>query len=120
MPVSWYLKDTSSVTVTCNPADSFRKFILLGGFLAFVSSLLDLTCLRLTGHFYLKLTACINNKAWCYLRWFSGIHINFQEKMAPTIGGICENRPKGCDDLVVRELPKLSSTTNKRGKNIVL
>ncbi|PSN42982.1 hypothetical protein C0J52_13210 [Blattella germanica] len=115
MPVSWYLKDTSSVTVTCNPADSFRKFILLGGFLAFVSSLLDLTCLRLTGHFYLKLTACINNKAWCYLRWFSGIHINFQEKMAPTIGGICENRPKDCDDLVVRELPKLSSTTNKRG-----
>mgnify|MGYP000297685241 CR=1 FL=1 len=108
MPVFWYLKTISSVTWSSVP--SFRKFILFGGFLAFVSTFLYLPCLNLTGNLYLKLTACVNNQAWNYRRCQEN-----NNKMAPTIGGICEDRHKDRDDIVVKERAKLSST-NKRGK----
>jgi hypothetical protein len=113
MPLFWYLKAVSSVT--WSSVVSLRKFILFGRFLAFVSSFLQLSCLGITGHLYLKLTACVNKRnyltprTWCYLRW--------PHKMAPTIGGICEDHSKDCDDIVVKERPKLS---NKQGKlNVV-
>lgn len=122
MPVFWYLKTVSSLT--WSSVVSFRKFILFGGFLAFVSSLLQLSCLGLTGHLYLKLTTCVNNRiyrsprTWCYLRWFQDTHHSYQEqeanaKMAPTIGGICEDHSKDSDDIVIKERPKLS---DKQGK----
>lgn len=124
MPVFWYLKAVSSLT--WSSIVSFRKFILFGGFLAYVSSLLQLSCLGLTGHLYLKLTTYVNNRryqsprTWCYLRWLHGPHRSYQEqqadtKMAPTIGGICEDQPKDSDD-VIKEQPKIS---NKQGKIVL-
>lgn len=110
MPVFWYLKAISSVTwssVTC-----FRKFVLFGGFLAFISTFLYLPCLDLTGSLYLKLTTCVNKQAWSYSRW---LRRNQFDKMAPTIGGICgEDRTKDREDMVIKERTKVCS--NKRGK----
>lgn len=124
MPVFWYLKAVSSLT--WSSIVSFRKFILFGGFLVFVSSLLQVSCLGLTGHLYLKLTTCVNNRryrsprTWCYLRWLHGAHHSYQEqqantKMAPTIGGICEDHSKDSDD-VIKEQPTFSS---KQGKMVL-
>ncbi|KAJ9584891.1 hypothetical protein L9F63_020746 [Diploptera punctata] len=113
MPVFWYLKTISSVT--SSSITYFRKFVLFGGFLAFVFTFLYLPCLNLTGNLYLKLTACVNTRAWNCRSWISGKSVNCQEynnKMAPTVGGICESRAKDRDDIVM-ERTKLSST-NKR------
>ena len=116
MPVFWYLKTISSVK--WSSVASYPKFVLFGGFLAFVSTFLYLPCLDLTGNLYLKLTACVNNQVWNYRRWLSGYRLSYKKnnnKMAPTIGGICEDRRKDRDDIVLMERGKLSSI-NKRGK----
>jgi hypothetical protein len=94
--------------------------------LAFVSSLLQLSCLGLTGHLFLTLTTCVNNRryrsprTWCYLRWLDGAHRTYQEQqanttMAPTIGGICEDHSNDTDDMI-KEQPKFS---NKQGKMVL-
>lgn len=122
MPVFWYLKALSSVT--WSSIVSIRKFILFGGFLAIVTSFTQLYCLGLTGHLYLKLTACVNNRNylalqnWCFLRWIHGDRHSCQEqanaKMAPTIGGICEDNTKDRDDVIVKERSKVCNNQGKQ------
>jgi hypothetical protein len=123
MPVSWYLKAVSSIS--CSSIVSLCKFTVLGCVLAFVSSLSQFSCVGITGHLYLKLTAyvkngsCLSPTTRCYLlRWFHGDHHSCQEeqaatKMAPTIGDVCKDHPKDSDDLVRKERPRVF---NKEGE----
>ena len=120
--MSWYLKAVSSIS--CSSIVSLCKFIIFGGVFAFVSTLSHFSCVGITGHLYVKLTAYVNNngclspKTRCYLRWLHGDHHSCQEekaaaKMAPTIGDICKDHPKDSDDIVAQERPKLF---NKKGE----
>lgn len=121
MPVSWYLKAVSSIS--CSSIVSFCKFIVFGSVLAFLSTLSQFSCVGLTGHLYVKLTAyvnssCLSPKSRCYLRWLHGDHNYCQEekataKMAPTIGDVCKDHPKDSDDIVTQERPKV---LNKQGE----
>lgn len=111
MPLFWYLKAVSSLT--WSSVASLRKVVLFGGFLALVSSFLELPRLGLTGHLYLKLDDrnCLAPRTWCYLRW---LHFS---NMAPTIGGsVCS---KDCDDMVVKQRKKPVSGPKQFGPLMV-
>jgi hypothetical protein len=92
--------------------------------LAFVTSVSQFFCLGLTGHLYLKLAACVNSRNClalqncCFLRRLHGDGHSCEEeqantKMAPTIGGVCDDNTKDSDDVLAKERPRLC---NRQGK----